>query len=87
VTSLLDAQKRDAVLVDMDGVVTRTATLHATDWKQAFDAFLKSRFASDGSFLPFDIEVDYRRYVDGKPRLDGVHLESEITAACWPAPP
>jgi alpha,alpha-trehalase len=69
---LLDVGSFDAVLFDMDGVVTRTATLHAAAWKETFDAFLKARAPSDGSFRPFDIEADYGPYVDGKPRLDGV---------------
>jgi alpha,alpha-trehalase len=70
---VLDARLLDAVLFDMDGVVTRTATVHAVAWKQAFDAFLKSRLAApDASFEPFDADADYRLYVDGKPRLNGV---------------
>jgi alpha,alpha-trehalase len=62
----------DAVIFDMDGVVTRTAVLHAAAWKQLFDEFLQARAGEPGSFRPFDIEADYRYYVDGKPRYDGV---------------
>jgi alpha,alpha-trehalase len=62
----------DAVIFDMDGVVTRTAVLHAAAWKQLFDEFLRARAAEPGSFQPFDIDADYKRYVDGKPRYDGV---------------
>lgn len=63
----------DAVLFDMDGVVTDTAVAHAASWKHLFDGFLKSRSGSeDGDFLPFDEHADYREYVDGKPRYDGV---------------
>ena len=61
--------KFDAVLFDMDGVVTRTADVHAAAWKQAFDDFLAER---SSSARPFDIETDYHLYVDGKPRFDGV---------------
>jgi trehalose-phosphatase len=62
-----------AVLFDMDGVVTQTAQAHAVAWKRLFDDFLKSRADERGeAFEPFDIERDYREYVDGKPRLDGV---------------
>lgn len=69
----------DAVLFDLDGVLTQTANVHASAWKQLFDAFLQERAYRTGEpFTPFDIEADYRRYVDGKPRYDGVEsfLES-----------
>jgi len=63
----------DAVLFDMDGVLTRTADVHARAWKKLFDEFLARHAQQSGTaFTPFDIEVDYRRYVDGKPRYDGV---------------
>jgi beta-phosphoglucomutase family hydrolase len=62
----------DAVIFDMDGVVTRTAVLHAAAWKQLFDEFLQARAGEPGSFRPFDTEADYKYYVDGKPRYDGV---------------
>ncbi|WP_366655695.1 trehalose-phosphatase [Fodinicurvata sp. EGI_FJ10296] len=65
-----------AVLFDMDGVVTDTATAHFAAWKQLFDAYLRSRTEGD-AFEPFT-EIDYRIYVDGKLRYDGVRsfLES-----------
>jgi beta-phosphoglucomutase family hydrolase len=60
------------VLFDLDGVLTRTATVHAAAWKRLFDGFLEQRAADTGAaFVPFDLEADYRRYVDGKPRYDG----------------
>lgn len=62
----------DAIIFDMDGVVTRTATLHAAAWKRLFDDFLGARAGAGLRFQRFDIESDYRRYVDGKPRYDGV---------------
>ena len=63
----------DAVLFDLDGVVTRTAKLHAAAWKALFDGYLRARAARENaSFQSFDIETDYRQYVDGKPRYDGV---------------
>jgi trehalose-phosphatase len=62
----------DAVIFDLDGVVTRTASLHFAAWKRLFDAFLQLRTESTGEeFSPFT-EEDYRQYVDGKPRYDGV---------------
>jgi beta-phosphoglucomutase family hydrolase len=54
-----------ACLFDMDGVVTKTATLHAAAWKEMFDEFL------GGRGLPPFTQDDYDEYVDGKPRLDG----------------
>jgi beta-phosphoglucomutase family hydrolase len=69
--------KFDAVLFDLDGVITATARIHASAWKQAFDEILQKR-AGDGSFEPFDKQSDYEDYVDGKPRYDGTQsfLES-----------
>ncbi len=63
----------DAVLFDLDGVITNTANLHATCWKQMFDEYLRKRAPQRGeAFRPFDVATDYRLYVDGKPRFDGV---------------
>jgi len=63
----------DAVLFDMDGVVTDTAKVHAAVWKGLFDEFLKERADRDGmAYQPFDPRKEYRQYVDGKPRYDGV---------------
>lgn len=63
----------DAVLFDLDGVLTDTAKVHADCWKKMFDAFLHQRAtANNEPFQPFDIETDYKLYVDGKPRFDGV---------------
>jgi beta-phosphoglucomutase family hydrolase len=63
----------DAVLFDLDGVITDTASVHATCWKRMFDDYLKERASQRGeAFRPFDIASDYRLYVDAKPRFDGV---------------
>ena len=62
-----------ACLFDLDGVLTRTAELHAAAWKQTFDAFLRGLASrGGGSLVPFDAVADYDTYVDGKPRADGV---------------
>ncbi len=62
-----------ACLFDLDGVLTRTATVHAAAWKEMFDAFLRERAAATGEpFVPFDPVEDYGLYVDGRPRADGV---------------
>lgn len=59
-----------ACLFDLDGVLTPTAVVHAQAWKQMFDAFLKDRCGA--GYTPFDPLGDYDRYVDGRPRADGV---------------
>jgi beta-phosphoglucomutase family hydrolase len=62
-----------ALLFDLDGVLTNTARVHAAAWKTMFDEFLRKRSEETGEpFTPFDPQDDYLRYVDGKPRYDGV---------------
>jgi beta-phosphoglucomutase family hydrolase len=62
-----------ACLFDMDGVLTKTAAVHAAAWTQMFDEFLQARAkATGGTYVPFDTHDDYDDYVDGKPREDGV---------------
>jgi len=69
----LSPRDYDAVLFDLDGVLTQTASVHAAAWKKLFDGFLERRALETGqAFVAFDIDADYRRYVDGKPRYDGV---------------
>jgi beta-phosphoglucomutase family hydrolase len=63
----------DAILFDLDGVITDTANLHATCWKHTFDEYLQKRARQTGEpFRPFDVATDYLLYVDGKPRFAGV---------------
>jgi beta-phosphoglucomutase family hydrolase len=62
-----------ACLFDLDGVLTKTAKIHAAAWKEMFDAYLRGRAERSGDpFVPFDADADYDAYVDGKPRYDGV---------------
>lgn len=63
----LDLNRISAVIFDTDGVVTDSARVHAAAWKHVFDSFLAGRQGK-----PFDIREDYLRYVDGRPRHDGV---------------
>lgn len=68
-----------AVIFDLDGVVTKTAVVHAAAWKATFDEFLRSWEKKTGEpFKEFTYEEDYLTYVDGKPRYKGVQsfLES-----------
>lgn len=61
-----------ACLFDLDGVLTKTAKVHAAAWKQMFDEFLRAYAEQTGTpYKPFDAERDYDEFVDGKPRLDG----------------
>ncbi len=76
---VIDSRDCDAVIFDLDGVVTDTARVHARAWKQMFDQYLGRRARDRGEdFEAFDSVGDYKRYVDGKPRYDGVRsfLES-----------
>ena len=68
---IISRPQYDALIFDLDGVITRTAGVHAAAWKKMFDRYLE-RTSRDGDFKPFDIDVDYREYVDGKPRYEGV---------------
>jgi beta-phosphoglucomutase family hydrolase len=62
-----------ACLFDLDGVLTRTATLHAAAWKKMFDDFLSRRAGHEHEDLqPLRLPADYVRYIDGKLRTDGV---------------
>ncbi len=71
-----------ALLFDLDGVLTRTSTVHAAAWKEMFDAYLRDRAALAGAagvgggafnsaFREFDASEEYAMYVDGKPRHEG----------------
>lgn len=63
----------EAVLFDLDGVLTDTAHLHAVCWKQMFDDYLQAHAQATGTpYIPFDLSTDYRLYVDGRPRYEGV---------------
>jgi beta-phosphoglucomutase family hydrolase len=55
-------------LFDLDGVLTKTATVHMAAWKRTFDEFLRSHEPGTAEFS----QLDYNRFVDGKPRADGV---------------
>lgn len=62
-----------ACLFDLDGVLTDTASVHTKAWKAMFDAYLSQRAERTGDrFVPFDPVKDYRQYVDGRKREDGV---------------
>ncbi|MEM7025888.1 MAG: beta-phosphoglucomutase family hydrolase [Pseudomonadota bacterium] len=77
----------DAFLFDLDGVVTRTSTVHARAWRDLFDGFLAARAGKEG-FTPFRLPDDYIAYVDGKPRYDGVRsfLASRAIDLPWGTP-
>jgi beta-phosphoglucomutase family hydrolase len=62
----------DAVIFDMDGVITDTASVHAAAWKQSFDAYLQRRARARGEPFREFTPADYLAYVDGRPRYKGV---------------
>ena len=71
--STFDLSRFEAVLFDLDGVLTDTADLHAEAWKVMLDEFLRRWSVEHGHpFIPFEIDPDYLEYVDGKPRYEGV---------------
>jgi HAD superfamily hydrolase (TIGR01509 family) len=64
----------EACIFDLDGVLTDSGLLHALAWAETFDPFLL-QFAEKAGwlFIPFDRGHDYREYLDGRPRLQGVN--------------
>jgi len=63
----------DAVIFDLDGIITKTASVHSAAWKQMFDEILKREAKKTGAaFREFTHMDDYLPYVDGKPRYKGV---------------
>lgn len=70
---VLPADDFDAMLFDMDGVITRSAVSHGTLWKLVLDDFLE-HFSERNNipFRAFDVDLDYHNFMDGKPRYDGV---------------
>ena len=72
IETVMPRERFDAVLFDMDGVLTATAEVHALAWKQMFDDYLKKREQRLGEpFRPFETGTDYLLLVDGKPRENG----------------
>ncbi len=63
----------DALLFDLDGVITKTARVHSMSWKQLFDEYIRDTDRiPEKDKKPFDPEYDYHTFVDGKPRYEGV---------------
>ncbi|MFG2895602.1 HAD family hydrolase [Streptomyces zaomyceticus] len=74
-----------AVVLDTDGVLIDSAALHAAAWKTAFDACLGDPATGTGKRAPFDVDADYRRFVDGRSRYDGA--EAFLTSRGIRLPP
>src|SRR5262245_58889103 len=89
-TSVINRDRYDAVLFDLDGVITNTAKIHAACWKKMFDAYLQQRATQRGeAFRPFDIVTDYRLAPTGKatkeresPMVGGAKRDRKRTALC-----
>jgi HAD superfamily hydrolase (TIGR01509 family) len=63
-----------ACVFDLDGVLTDSAVLHAWAWGEVFDEFLMRLAEKTGwHFIPFDRDIDYHAYIDGRTRLEGIH--------------
>ena len=71
-TPVISFHRYDAVLFDMDGVITDTARIHAACWKTVFDEFLQKRAIHNAEPFRCFNATDYALYVDGKPRYRGV---------------
>jgi trehalose 6-phosphate phosphatase len=66
--------KIKAAILDLDGVITQTASIHANAWKKLFDEYnLQRKEANKSTYPEFSIEKDYKKYLDGKPRYEGVN--------------
>ena len=83
----LDWLSFNAVLFDLDGVLTPTALVHAAAWRETFDESLPRIGAQGADRGPFT-DLDYRRFVDGRPRYEGVasFLESRNISLPWGDP-
>lgn len=82
-------RKFDAVIFDLDGVITKTALVHAAAWKEMFDEFLQKVSRNENiPFKAFTHKKDYLPFVDGKPRYEGVKsfLESRGIALPFGSP-
>lgn len=73
----------EAILFDLDGVLLSTSDLHRQAWAQLFGDW----FTAAG-ITPAYTEADYFRYLDGRPRFDGVHavLSSRGVELPWGTP-
>jgi beta-phosphoglucomutase family hydrolase len=83
----IDPRYHDAVIFDLDGVITDTASIHSTSWAEMFNSYLAQRPPKEGEdHSPFT-EADYQHFVDGKPRFDGVadFLHSRGISLPWGA--
>ena len=64
-----------ACVFDLDGVLTNSAVLHASAWTDVFDAFFLALAQRTGlEFKRFDRIADYGAYLDGRPRIEGIHV-------------
>ena len=70
-------------IFDLDGVITGTAKVHSLAWESMFNNFLKNNAElNNGTYFPFDPAHDYHKYVDGKPRMEGVKSFLSGNASC-----
>ncbi|MEJ8804554.1 beta-phosphoglucomutase family hydrolase [Pontibacter sp. H249] len=73
INQLITEKSIKTLIFDLDGVITQTAKVHAKAWKKMFDDYLVKRGTREGkAYTPLIIETDYRQYIDGIPRYNGV---------------
>ena len=85
-TLIIKSVDYDAAVFDLDGVITKTESVHAKAWKKLFDEFLTQYGKKlDQKLASFDEDTDYYQYVDGKPRYQGVKsfLDSRSIKLPW----
>lgn len=72
-TKLIKERNIKALVLDMDGVVTNTAGLHAEAWKKLCDSYLRQRAQDEGKeYKPFNLKEDYYTFVHDVPRLEAM---------------
>ena len=83
----IDPRYHDAVLFDLDGVITDTAAVHGAAWQELFDGYLGDRAPSAAENHGAFTGEDYLHFIDGKPRDDGVRdfLSSRGVSLPWGA--
>jgi beta-phosphoglucomutase family hydrolase len=76
----MDWGEYDAVLYDLDGVLTPTALVHMRAWQEMFSSYLRTQHPDQPPYT----DEDYFHWVDGKPRYAGVRAFLESRGVSLP---